>query len=256
MDLGYTNKVVGVTGATALNGIGFAIAKQMLLEGARVFICGRREAAVVEAVKHLSEYGVVQGYVADVSQEQPVKDLFAAAMHDFGKIDVFINNAGVYPQRSLMEMTMQEWDGVMETNLRSVFLCAKEFWNCAKDQGGVLINASSFAAILGSAGSGAYAASKAAVHSLTKTLAAEFAPYGIRVNGFVPGVIATDMTAPVIAAKADKLLSQIALHRLGNPEEVAKAVTFLGSDAANYITGTFLEISGGKLCVQSPDSGY
>ncbi len=256
MDLGYQGKVVGVTGAASPKGIGFAIARRMLQEGASVFLCDLKQEAVDAAVRELSAYGTVRGYAADVSDEQAVAALFDRAMADFGAIDVFISNAGVYPQSALMDMTTRQWDAVMSVNLRSVFLCAKNAYRCMKDRGGVLINAASYAAVLASAGSGAYAASKAAVYSLTKTLAAELAPCRIRVNGFIPGVIATGMTQGVIDAKGDSLVDQIALRRLGEPDDVAKAVAFLASDAAGYITGAFVEISGGKLCVQNPDYAY
>lgn len=256
MNLGYENKVVGITGAASPRGIGFAIVRQMLQEGAKVFLCDLRKEDVDAAVEQLSAYGTVKGYVADVSREEDIRALFDQAAADFGQIDVFINNAGIYPQVALMDMTADDWDKVMAINLRSVLLCAQNFYRYNKERGGVLLNASSYAALIGSAGSAAYAASKAAVHSLTKTLAAELAPYGIRVSGFVPGVIATGMTAGVVDSRGDQLLSQIAWHRLGTPEDVAKAVVFLGSDAADYMTGAFVEISGGKLCVQNPDYGF
>lgn len=256
MELGYQGKVVGVTGAASPKGIGFAITRRLLQEGASVFICDLKQDAVDEAVKALSEFGTVKGYAADVSSEEAVNAMFDSAMSDFGKIDIFVSNAGIYPQSALMDMSVKQWDAVMSVNLRSVFLCAKAAFRCMKDKGGVLINAASYAAVLGSAGSGAYAASKAAVHSLTKTLAAELAPYNIRVNGFIPGVIQTGMTKAVVDEKGDHLVNQIALHRLGQPDDVAQAVAFLASDAASYLTGTFIEISGGKLCVQNPDYGY
>lgn len=256
MNLGYENKVVGITGAASPKGIGFAIVRQMLQEGAKVFLCDLRKEDVDAAVEQLSAYGPVKGYVADVSKEEDIRALFDQAVADLGQIDVFINNAGIYPQVALMDMTADYWDKVMAINLRSVLLCAQNFCRYNKERGGVLLNASSYAALIGSAGSAAYAASKAAVHSLTKTLAAELAPYGIRVSGFVPGVIATGMTAGVVDSRGDQLLSQIAWHRLGTPEDVAKAVVFLGSDAADYMTGAFVEISGGKLCVQNPDYGF
>ena len=256
MDLGYSGKVVGITGAASPQGIGFAIAKEMLLEGAQIFICDLKEEAVREAVRALEAYGTVKGYACDVSREEPVRAMFDCAVRDFGKIDVFISNAGIYPQGPLVEMSAAQWDTVMNVNLRSVFLCAKEAYRCMKEKGGVLVNASSYASVLGSAGSGAYAASKAAVSSLTKTLAAELAPFGIRVVGFIPGVIATGMTAPLVSVKGEQMVRQIALNRLGKPQDVARAVAFLASDAADYVTGTFLEISGGKLCVQNPDYMY
>lgn len=256
MELGLKGKVVGVTGAASVKGIGFAIARKMLEEGARVFICDLRQQAVDEAVAALSAYGEVCGFCADVSSQDAVRALFDGAMARFGAVDVFVSNAGIYPQRALMDMTAEQWDTVMGVNLRSVFLCAKEAYRCMKDKGGVLINAASYAALIGSAGSGAYAASKSAVYSLTKTLAAELAPYGIRVCGFIPGVIATGMTQQVVEQRSEQLLDQIALRRLGQPLDVANAVAFLASDSASYLTGMFIEVSGGKLCVQNPSYGY
>ena len=256
MELGYQGKVVGVTGAASPKGIGFAIARRMLQEGAQVFICDLKQEAVDEAVALLGEFGTVKGYAADVSSEEAVDAMFDAAMADFGHVDVFISNAGIYPQSALMDMTVRQWDTVMGVNLRSVFLCAKGAYRCMKEKGGVLINAASYAAVIGSAGSGAYAASKSAVHSLTKTLAAELAPYNIRVNGFIPGVIQTGMTQALVDVKGDQMVDQIALHKLGQPDDVARAVAFLASDAASYMTGTFIEISGGKLCVQNPAYGW
>lgn len=252
MAFDYQGKVVGITGAGGLYGLGFAIARKFLEYGAKVFICDLKEEALTEAEKALSVYGTVKAYQADVSREASVKELFARAKEELGAIDIFINNAGIYPQMMLCDMEEAQWDTVMNVNLKSVFLCAREACSYMKEKGGVIINAASYAAVIASAGSGAYAASKAAVYSLTKTLAAELAPYHIRVNGFIPGVIATGMTRGVIEERREELESAIALHRLGEPEDVANAVAFLASREASYITGTFLEISGGKLCVQNP----
>ncbi|MEG1275801.1 MAG: glucose 1-dehydrogenase [Ruthenibacterium sp.] len=256
MDLNLTNKVMGITGAASQKGIGFAIARRFLQEGARVFVSDINAQALQEAVQELSAYGEVTGYVTNVADAEQVNHLFEQAMGHFGHIDIFINNAWIYPQAALCEMSVEAWDMAMAINLRSVFLCGLAAQKCMREQGGVLINAASFASLLASAGSGAYAASKAAVYSLTKTMAAEFAPFGIRVNGFIPGVIETGMTQSVVKARKDALESQIALHRLGAPDDVAKAVLFLASDASDYITGTFVEVSGGKFCVQNPDYGY
>lgn len=256
MDLGYEGKVVGITGAASERGIGFAIARRMLEEGAQVFICDLKQEAVDAAAAALSRFGTVRGYACDVSSEESVKAMFDRAVEDFGGVDVFVSNAGIYPQCPLMDMTVSQWDTVMGVNLRSVFIGAQQAFRAMKDKGGVIINAASYAAVIGSAGSGAYAASKSAVFSLTKTLAAELAPWKIRVCGYIPGVIHTGMTAPVVDQRGDQMLSQIALHRLGKAEDVANAVAWLASDAASYITGTFIEISGGKLCVQNPDYAY
>lgn len=257
MPFNFKNKTVGITGAASTKGIGFAIAKMFLKYGADVFICDLREDALEEAEKELKQYGDgrVKAYAVDVSDSMSVAAMFENARRDFSYIDVFISNAGIYPQGLVCDMSVDQWDAVMNINLKSVFLCAKE---CRKamTHGGVLINAASFAALIGSAGSGAYAASKAAVYNLTKTLAAELAPCGIRVNGYIPGVIETGMTRNVIDAKGDELTDAIALHHLGRPEDVADAVCFLASENASYLTGMFIEISGGKLCVQNPDFAW
>lgn len=252
MPFDHKGKTVGITGAASVRGIGFAIAKKFLESGARAFICDLKADALQEAERKLAQYGNVKAYVMDVSRESSVKEGFRRALEDFGYIDIFISNAGIYPQAFACDMEAEQWDMVMNVNLKSVFLCARECSKCMEEKGGVLINAASYAALLGSAGSGAYAASKAAVYSLTKTLAAELAPRRIRVNGFIPGVIETGMTRGVIDSKKEELESAIALHRLGRPEDVANAVSFLASEEASYLTGTFIEISGGKLCVQNP----
>lgn len=256
MSFDYKGKTVGVTGAASVMGIGFAIAKKFLESGADVFICDLREDALQEAENELKQYGNVKSYVMDVSKEDSVKEVFKKALQDFGYIDIFVSNAGIYPQALVCDMQASQWDTVMNVNLKSVFLCARECSKCMKEKGGVLINAASYAALMGSAGSGAYAASKSAVYSLTKTLAAELAPDHIRVNGFIPGVIETGMTQGVINSRKDELEGAIALHHLGKPEDVANAVSFLASEEASYLTGTFIEISGGKLCVQNPDFAW
>lgn len=250
--LKWRGKVVGITGAGQTEGIGFAIAKKFLEKGARVFLCDLNAEALEKAENALAPLGAVEIYRADVSKEEEVKALFATAAQKYGQIDVFVNNAGIYPQKLLCEMTAEQWDTVMNVNLKSVFLCAREAFSAMKEKGGVIINAASYASLISSAGSGAYAASKAAVYSLTKTLAAELAPFHIRVNGFIPGVIATGMTKEVIDDRRRELEQSIALQRLGRPEDVANAAVFLASDEASYLTGTFIEVSGGKLCVQNP----
>lgn len=251
MGFDFSGQVVGVTGAGGLKGIGFALAKKFLEGGARVFICDLNETAVMAAQEQLSAYGDVAAFTTDVSNEASVGTMFGQVKQQYGSIHVFVNNAGIYPQSLICDMSVQQWDTVMNVNLKSVFLCTREVCKLMNG-GGVIINAASYAAVIGSAGSGAYAASKAAVYSLTKTLAAELAPKQIRVNGFIPGVIETGMTQGVIDKKKDELVEAIALHRLGEPADVANAVAFLASDEAGYITGTFIEISGGKLCVQNP----
>lgn len=254
MELGLNGKVVGVTGSAG--GIGKSIAERFAAEGCRVMICDVNEGLLRQTEREFLEKGCeVYAAKVDVTKADEVKAFIEEGCRRFGPLGVWVNNAGIYPQKQLTDMTPDEWDRLFGINVKSVFLCT-----CAAAQrmkqsgGGVIINAASFAALVPSAGSGGYAATKAAVLSMTRTFAAELAPHGIRVNAYIPGVIATDMTREVIQSKRDSLLGQIALHRLGAPEDVANAVVFLASEAAAYITGTYLEVSGGKLCVQNPDS--
>ena len=230
MAFDFSGKTVGVTGAAGIQGIGFAIAKKFLESGAKVFLCDLKEQELEKAREQLAPLGEVKAYVMDVSRADSVEKVFERAEQELGSIDVFVNNAGIYPQSMICDMEEELWETVMNVNLKSVFLCSRECKKYMQEKGGVIINAASFASLLGSAGSGAYAASKAAVYSLTKTLAAELAPYRIRVNGYIPGVIETGMTAGVIDSKGKELVEAIALHRLGSPEDVANAVSSLEAE--------------------------
>ena len=204
----FQGKVAGVSGANSPAGIGFAIARELLKEGACVFICGSNEAKVKNAESLLKEFGNVKGYAVDISDENQVHAMFEDAVNTFGRLDYFVSNAGMYPQKLLMDMSVEEWDRVMAVNLRSAFICAKECYKHMKD-GGAIVQSESYAEVIPSAGSGAYAASKSAMMSLTRTLASELAPYNIRVNGIVPGVIETDLTAPVIATNHDRMIPRL-----------------------------------------------
>ena len=162
----------------------------------------------------------------------------------------------MYPQYSIIDTDEAMWDKTMDTNVKSVYLGARIAFRSMKDRGGVILIASSFAAVFPSVGSGAYAATKSAVTSMIKTLAAELAPYGIRVNGYIPGVINTDLTRPVISVNGEAMKQAIAMQGFGQPDDVAWALAFLASGYARYITGTTLEISGGKMGVQNPAKAW
>ncbi len=252
MDLNLAGKVVVVTGGAA--GIGEACVLAFLRENCKVAVCGRSR----DNLEQLKNKVAVQGYTvygqqADVSQRSQVKDFAQAVYEHYGKIDIWINNAGIAAKTALVEMSEEDWDLVLNTNLKSVFLgsqVAAQYMT--RGGGGVILNASSYAAVIPSAGSGAYGAAKAAVSNLTRTLAAELAPANIRVNGYIPGVINTRMNAKRLAEQGAETISQIALNRAGDANEVAAGIVFLASDAASYITGTDLEISGGKFAVQIP----
>ena len=255
MDLGLKGKVAVITGGAT--GIGFACALGFLREGCKVAICGRSREKLEKARIRAQECGYeLLTYAADVAVAGEVENFAAYVAGYYGRIDVWVNNAGVVVAKAVVEMSEAEWDQIMAVNLKSVFLGGRAAFSHMKEQGGVIINASSFAAIIPSAGSGAYAASKAAIMSLTRTLAAELAPFGIRVNAYIPGVIKTEMNAERIAQWEAALKAQIALNELAEAEEVVPAVLFLASEAAGYITGTAIEVSGGKFCVQNPQFAW
>lgn len=256
MELGLKNKVVGITGGA--DGIGLATARLMAAEGCRLMLCDLNEAKLRETETELTGGGAaVLARRVDVTKPQEVSAFVTEGLARFGAIDVWINNAGIYPQKALMEMSMEEWERLLAVNLTSVLICTRAVCGVMKKSGGgVVVNAASFAGLVPSAGSGGYAATKAAILSLTRTFAAELAVHGIRVVAYAPGVIETPMTRGVVDARREALLAQVPLHRLGRPEDVAKAIVFLASEAAGYITGTHLEITGGKLCVQNPEQPW
>jgi NAD(P)-dependent dehydrogenase (short-subunit alcohol dehydrogenase family) len=252
MEMGLRGKVAVVTGGSA--GIGKACALALAAEGCQVAICGRTAGKLDAAKQEFSASGyTVFTTIADASREEDVERLTREVFNQFGRIDIWLNNAAITIRSPLLAMSGEQWDDLMRSNVKSVFLGAKAAARYMKaNGGGVILNASSFGAVIPSAGSGAYAASKAAVSSLTRSLAAELAPLHIRVNAYIPGVVVTEMNTGRIAKAGAELASQVALNRLGQPEEVAAAVVFLASDASRYITGTAIEVTGGKFAVQNP----
>jgi NAD(P)-dependent dehydrogenase (short-subunit alcohol dehydrogenase family) len=256
MDVNLKNKVAVVTGGTA--GIGFATAELFAREGAAVAICSSRQANVDKAVSELAGKGLkVYGERVDVSSRTEMFAFADRVEQEFGGIDVWVSNAGIMPEKKIIHTPEDVWQKTMDVNLKSVYygaLIAAD--KIRKRGGGVLINAASFAALIPSVGSGAYAASKAAIANMTGTLAGELAPFNIRVIGFIPGVIETPMTATWIERKGKVLASQHALNRVGRAEEIANALLFLASDYASFITGTCMEITGGKFCVQNPSDAW
>jgi len=252
MDLKLAGKVVLITGGAT--GIGKAAALSFLKEGCKVAICGRTKAKIDDVVEEFKTKGYeILGGVADAGKSASMQAFADNVAQQYGSIDVWINNAGIYPQKALLDMTEEEWDEIFRINVKSVFIGTKlAASHMKKHNKGVILNASSFAALIPSAGSSAYAATKSAISSLTRTSAAELAPFGIRVVAYIPGLIRSEMTEPVIALKEQFLTDQVALGRLGEPEDIANTLVFLASDSAGYITGNAVEISGGKFCVQNP----
>ncbi|MBL8921686.1 MAG: 3-oxoacyl-[acyl-carrier-protein] reductase [Myxococcaceae bacterium] len=242
----FQNKVVVVTGGS--RGIGRAIALEFGKAGATVvFTYAGNEAAAVETVKLVTDLGVkAQAKRFDVSDSAACTAFIDEVMREHGRIDVLVNNAGVAIDGLLMRFKDEDWDKTLDTNLRGAFALMRAVSRpMMKAKGGAIVNVSSIVGEMGNAGQAAYAASKAGLIGLTKAIAKELASRNIRVNAVTPGFITTDMTAGLNDELKQKMADAIPLGRIGNPEEIAKAVVFLASDAASYITGEVLKVNGG-----------
>lgn len=255
MKLNLAEKVVVITGGTA--GIGKACVNAFLEEGCKVAICARSEEKL-ESFRKEYEGQSVLTLRADVSRPSDMEQFAAKVAEHFGGIDVWVNNAGIYPKGYLTEMPLDLWQKTFDINVSGVLYGSRAAVPWMKKRGGgVIINAASFATMMPTAGRGAYGITKAAVGHLTKVLGAELAPDNIRVTAYMPGFVATELTAPVVGEyEGDAIKRQVAQHRYGTPEEIAPLVVFLASDAASFITGSGVEISGGKYCVQNPYAAW
>lgn len=257
MNLNLNGKTAIVTGGA--KGIGLKITEALLEEGVNVCMAGTDAAVLKEQEKRLSTAGNCIGIQCDVTDSNQIGMLFDAVESHFGGIDILVNNAGVLKPKKIEELSEEEWDRGMNVNLKSIFLCTKaSIKPFRKRGGGVIINAASFAAQIPSVGQAVYASAKTGVKAFTRVSAAELAPDNIRVLAYIPGVINTQLIAPLIAdaKNAEKMKNDIALHRFGEPEEIASVVAFMASEKAGYVSGTSIEISGGKLCVQNPSAAY
>ncbi|MEK4761580.1 3-oxoacyl-[acyl-carrier-protein] reductase [Viridibacillus sp. FSL E2-0187] len=241
-------KTAVVTGAS--RGIGRAIALILAEQGARVVVNysgsqSKAEEVVAEITENGGEAIAVQANVADADE---VTALMKAATDTFGSLDILVNNAGITRDNLLMRMKEQDWDDVMNTNLKGVFLCTKAVSRqMMKQRAGRIINVASIVGVSGNAGQANYVAAKAGVIGLTKTTAKELAARNIYVNAVAPGFIATEMTDELPAEVKDQMLGQIPLAKLGDPKDVAKVVLFLASDDASYITGQTIHVDGGMV---------
>ncbi|MDO3680801.1 3-oxoacyl-[acyl-carrier-protein] reductase [Paenibacillus ehimensis] len=241
-----TGKVALVTGAS--RGIGRAIAIGLAEAGADVVVnYAGSEAAAAEVVQAIEALGRKSFKAkANVGSVQEVEDMFKLVLEAFGRIDILVNNAGITRDNLIMRMKEEEFDQVIETNLKGVFNCVKAATRpMMKQRFGRIVNISSVVGTTGNAGQMNYAAAKAGVIGMTKTAAKELASRGITVNCVAPGFIETDMTDKLSEDQRSQLMTQIPLARLGQPEDIAKAVVFLASDDSSYMTGQTLHVDGG-----------
>ena len=234
------NKVAVVTGAG--RGIGKAVAEKLAGAGARVACCGRTLANVEETAGKIAG----KAYAVDVADSKQVGETCEKILKDFGRVDVLVNNAGVTRDQLLMRMSDEDWDAVLDTNLKGAFNFTKALTRSfLKQRAGRIINISSIIGLTGNAGQTNYAASKAGLIGFTKSVARELASRGITANAVAPGFIVTDMTSALGAEAQEALKGRIALGRLGTAEDVANAVLFLASDMASYVTGQVITVDGG-----------
>ncbi len=240
------DKVALVTGAS--RGIGKSIAIELAKSGANVAVnYARSEAEALAVVEELKGYGVNAVAVkASVDNEEEVNAMFATVEKELGSVDILVNNAGITKDTLLMRMKNEDWDRVMDVNMRGVFLCTRlAIKSMMKKRYGKIINISSVVGYSGNAGQFNYSAAKAGLIGMTKSAALELSSRGIRVNAVAPGFIETDMTASLSDEVKAEYAKKIPLGYLGKPEDVAAATLYLASPAADYITGQTIHINGG-----------
>ncbi|MDQ3388627.1 MAG: 3-oxoacyl-ACP reductase FabG [Gemmatimonadota bacterium] len=238
-------QVAVVTGGS--RGIGFAIARELAEAGARVAVVARDGARAESAATELPGEGH-RGYPCDVAVSEAVGTLVKRVEEEMGAVDVLVNNAGVTRDNLLMRLKDEDWDAVLDTNLRGAFNTIRAASRgMMKRRSGRIVNVSSVVGITGNKGQANYAASKAGLIGLTKSVAKELASRGVLVNAVAPGYIETDMTSELPESARAALRSQIALERLGTPEDIAPVVRFLAGPGARYITGQVLVVDGGMV---------
>ncbi len=241
-------KTALVTGAS--RGIGRAIALRLAAEGANIAINYAGNTAKAEETKAAIEVagGKAALFQADVSDSAQVEQMVASVLETFGSLDILVNNAGITRDGLLMRMKEEDFDAVLDTNLKGIFHVTKAVTKIMmKQRSGRIVNMASVVGIIGNAGQTNYAAAKAGVIGFTKSAARELAARGITVNAVAPGFIATDMTAAMPEKAKEATLAAIPLRRMGTPEDVANAVLFLVSDQAAYITGQVVKVDGGMV---------
>ena len=235
-----------VTGGS--RGIGRTIAIRLAMEGASVAVCSRNASSAAETADAITAVGVPSlSSGVDVAEADQVQGFVKQTINEFGALDILVNNAGIARDNLTLRLKEEDWDAVLDTNLKGAFLCSKAVVRAMmKARQGRIINISSVVGITGNAGQPNYAASKAGLHGFTKSLAREVASRNITVNAVAPGLVPdTDMTSGLQDEAVEHLLEQVPLGRAGSAEDVANAVVFLASDEAAYITGHILTVDGG-----------
>ena len=244
MKIDLVGKNALVTGST--RGIGRAIAGSLSAAGARVAVVGRDQARAAEAAAAIGNNA--RGFAADVSDPASVVALVEAVEKEFGQVDVLVNNAGLTRDNILFRLKDDDWDAVLDANLRGAFVAIRAVARgMIKRRWGRIINIASVVGITGNKGQANYAASKAGLIGLTKSVAKELGSRNVLVNAVAPGFIETDMTAAMTPEARAGLAGQIPLERLGTPQDIAGVVTFLASDQAAYITGQTIVVDGGMV---------
>ncbi len=259
MDLQLQGKVAVITGGAT--GIGRACAEGFLREGCRVAVCSRSQNKLEAIRTHFASYGdAFLAGQADAADSDSIAAFAASAARLGGGtpgIDIWINNAGIFPGGPVLEMSDKDWDNLMRVNVSSVIRGSRAALPWLKARGGgVIINAASLAASNPSVGTGPYAATKAAIASLTRVLAAELAPDGVRVLAYAPGLTRTGMTTWYIESRGEAILDEIPLRRPAEPEEIAGPIIFMASPQASYMTGSSIAINGGTGSVRNAASAW
>ncbi len=244
------DKIAVVTGGT--RGIGYAIVKAYLENGATVVLCGSKPETAQKAVDQLKTENPnwkVEGIAPNLTDYDSVKAAFDAVEKKYGRIDILVNNAGVSDSAKIGSYTPEMFQKTMDLNVNAVFNCTRAVVDGMKERHrGVILNTSSMVSKYGQPGGVAYPTSKFAVNGMTLSLARELAPDGIRVNAVAPGITKTDMVAALPESMIAPLIAQIPLGRIGEPEDIANAFVFLGSDMAGYISGQVLGVDGLARC--------
>jgi 3-oxoacyl-[acyl-carrier protein] reductase len=258
MNIDLKDKVAIVTGAG--RGIGREIASTLASESVKTVAIDVNEADLETLKSDFAQKGYLGSqYVCDVRDYNRIQEVVEEVAEEYGHIDILVNNAGVAKGGAVDSLEEEVWNLNMDINLKGTFLMCKAVAPTMKKQRlGRIINAASFAAIIPSYGSAAYASSKAAVHQFTRVLAGELGPWNITVNCYAPGMIPTEMNHFAERSERDqqRLLDSLTLRKWGEKKHVAHLITFLSSDFAEYITGTMIDISGGKLAIQQPKIAY